>query len=98
MRREPVMKITKVIIVLLLGTAASLGASVTKTTTVLSSSPNPSTYGQAVAFTAVVSSSVGAPPDEETVSFMKGKTVLGTGKLSGGSATFTTSTLTGGTD
>jgi Bacterial Ig-like domain (group 3)/Beta-propeller repeat len=62
-------------------------------TTTLSSSPNPSGYGQAVTFTAVVSSAAGAPPDGETVSFMKGKTVLGTGTLSDGSATFTTSTL-----
>jgi hypothetical protein len=63
---------------------------VTKTT--LSSSPNPSTYGQAVTFTATVSSS-GAPPNGEIVSFMKGTTVLGKGTLSVGSATFTTSTL-----
>ena len=92
------MKITKVLIVLLLGTASSLGASLTKTTTVLKSAPNPSTYGQAVTFTAVVGSSTGAPPDGETVSFLRGKTALGIGVLSGGSATFTTSTLAGGTD
>jgi uncharacterized repeat protein (TIGR03803 family) len=67
------------------------------TTTTLTSSPNPSTYGQAVTFTAVVTSSRGAPPDGETVSFMKVKTVLGTGTLSGGSASFTTSTLKVGT-
>src|ERR1019366_5744741 len=64
------------------------------TTTTLTSSPNPSTYGQAVTFTATVTSSLGAPPpDGETVSFMKGTTVLGTGALSGGSASFKTSTL-----
>jgi hypothetical protein len=68
------------------------------TTTTLSSSPNPSIYGQSVLFTATVSSSVGAPPNGETVTFMKGTTVLGTGRLSGGSASFTTSTLPGGTD
>ena len=67
------------------------------TTTAVSSSPNPSTYGEAVTFTAVVTSKVGAPPDGETVSFMKGKMVLGTGTLSGGSATFITSTLKVGT-
>lgn len=65
----------------------------TATTTSLTSSPNPSAYGEAVTFTAVVTSSMGAPPDGETVRFMKGTTVLGTGALSGGSATFTTSTL-----
>jgi uncharacterized repeat protein (TIGR03803 family) len=63
------------------------------TTTTLSSLPNPSTYGQAVTFTAVISSGAGAPPDGESVTFMKGTTVLGTGGSSGGSASFTTSTL-----
>jgi len=64
------------------------------TTTALLSSPNPSTFGQVVTFTAVVAP---APPDGQTVSFMKGKTVLGTGTLSGGSATFATPTLKVGT-
>jgi Bacterial Ig-like domain (group 3)/Beta-propeller repeat len=68
------------------------------TTTTLSSSRNPSIYGQAVIFTAVVTSGLGAPPDGETVTFMKGTTVLGTVALSGGSARFTTSTLPVGTD
>jgi uncharacterized repeat protein (TIGR03803 family) len=66
------------------------------TTTTLTSSPNPSMYGQAVTFTAVVTSGGGVPPDGETVSFMKGTTVLGTGSLSGGSASFTTSVLPAG--
>ena len=68
------------------------------TKTALSSSPNPSTYGQVVTFTAVVTSSAGAPPDGETVAFMKGKAVLGTGTLSSGSASFATSTLPVGTN
>ena len=68
------------------------------TTTTLSSSPNPSTYGQAVTFTGTLSSSVGAPPDGETVKFRKGTTVLGTGTLNGGSASFTTSVLPAGTN
>jgi Bacterial Ig-like domain (group 3) len=64
------------------------------TTTALTSSPNPSIYRQAVTFTAVVTSSLGAPPpDGETVTFMKGTTVLGTGTLSGGSASLSTSAL-----
>jgi len=67
------------------------------TTTTLTSSPNPSTYGQAATFTAVVTSSVGTPPDGEAVSFLKGKMVLGTGTISGGSASFTLSTLKVGT-
>ena len=67
------------------------------TTTTLTSSPNPSAYGQAVLFTAAVTSSIGAPPDGETVTFKRGSTVLGTGTLSGGSANFSTSTLGVGT-
>lgn len=68
------------------------------TTTALSSSPNPSSYGEIVTFTAVITSVAGAPPDGENVTFMKGKTVLGTGTLSSGSASFTTSTLKVGTN
>jgi hypothetical protein len=67
-----------------------------KTTTTLTSSPNPSTSGEPVTFTATVNSAAGAPADGETVSFVQGKTVLGTGTLSGGSASFTTSTLKAG--
>jgi hypothetical protein len=93
------MKIARILTVLLLGTASSLSAALTSTTTALSSSLNPSSYGQAVIFTAVVTSSAGAPPDGETVTFKQGSKILGTGALSGGSATFTISTLTtGGTD
>jgi len=68
-----------------------------ETTTTLTSSPNPSTYGEAVTFTADIASSGGTPPDGEIVSFVEGKTVLGTGTLSGGSAQFTTSSLKVGT-
>jgi Bacterial Ig-like domain (group 3) len=68
------------------------------TTTTLTPCPNPSTYGQAVTFSAVVTSSLGAPPDGETVTFMKGAMVLGTGTLSGGGASFTASTLPVGTN
>jgi len=67
-----------------------------ETATALTSAPNPSTHGQPVTFTAVVSSSDGTPPDGETVKFMKGPTLLGTGALSGGSASFTTSALSAG--
>jgi len=63
------------------------------TTATLSSSPNPSIYGQAATFTAVVTSIAGAPPDGESVAFMKGKTVLGTGTFSGGWASLSISTL-----
>jgi len=67
------------------------------TTTTLTSSPNPSADNQDVTFTAEVASSAGAPPDGEAVSFMNGKTVLGTGSLSAGSATLINSTLKVGT-
>jgi len=73
------------------------GFLLTPTTTKLTSSPKPSTYGEAVTFAAVVTSKGGTPPDGETVSFMNGATVLGTGTLSGGSASFKTSALSVGT-
>jgi uncharacterized repeat protein (TIGR03803 family) len=74
-----------------------LSTTLIATTTTLTSSPNPSVVGEPVTFTAVVSSGAGAPPNGETISFQKGATVLGTGTLSGGSASFTTSTLSVGT-
>jgi uncharacterized repeat protein (TIGR03803 family) len=81
----------------LYGTVFEVNPSAAATTTTLSSSPNPSTHKQTVTFTAVVTSNAAAPPSGETVSFMKGTTVLGTGTLNGGSASFTTSTLAVGT-
>ena len=57
----------------------------------LTSSPNPSTSGQAVTFTATITSPTVKPTGP--VTFSAGKTVLGTAELSGGKATFTTSTL-----
>ena len=41
----------------------------------------------------MVTSKLGAPPDGEIVTFKEVTTVVGTGTLSGGSASFTTSTL-----
>jgi uncharacterized repeat protein (TIGR03803 family) len=76
------------------GVAFEINPSARVTTTVVTSSPNPSTLGEAVTFTAIVSP---APPDGETVTFEKGSVVLGTGSLLGGSAEFTTSTLKVGT-
>jgi poly(3-hydroxybutyrate) depolymerase len=74
----------------------TVDAASTKTTTTLTSSLNPSAYGQAVTFTAVVAPQ---PPNGETVTFEQGSKTIGTGTLSGGSARFTISTLTtGGTD
>jgi uncharacterized repeat protein (TIGR03803 family) len=79
------------------GTVFRLLSSASATSTTLSSAPNPSLYGESVTFTAVVNGDGGAPPDGETVSFMKSKTLLGTGTLIGGSATFTTAGLAVGT-
>jgi hypothetical protein len=64
-----------------------------QTTTKLSSSPDPSSYGQTVVFTATVTSSIGPPPNGEEVTFRQGSTTLGTGILSGGVATVSTSAL-----
>ena len=69
-----------------------------RTTVKLTSSLNPSVFGQAVTFSATVASSIGPPPNGETVTFRKGSKVLGTGTLSGGIASLTTSTLPVGTD
>ncbi len=64
------------------------------TTTTITSSLNPSEVGKPVTFTATVSSGSGTPTG--TVNFNDGATLLGSGTLSGGSATFTTSSLTPG--
>src|SRR5271166_1097766 len=82
----------------MLGMASSLCAALTKTTTTISSSVNPSTYGQSVTFTATVGSIQGAPPDGETITFLQGPKTLGTSPLSGGSAILTTSDLMAGTN
>jgi hypothetical protein len=66
------------------------------TSTIASSLPTQSVYGQAVVFSATVSSSIGAPPDGEIVNFEQGANVLGTGTLSGGVATFSDTTLPAG--
>lgn len=64
------------------------------TATVLSSSPNPSVFGQAVTFTATVTAvppATGAPSG--SVTFQEGSIILGTANVTAsGIATFTTST------
>jgi len=67
------------------------------TTTTVTSSMNPSTFGQSVTFTATVTAvSPGAGSPSGTVTFFDGTTTLGTGALSAGHATFTTSSLSVG--
>ena len=63
------------------------------TTTMLASLLNPSFIGQAVTFTATVTSAGGTPPDGELITFRRGGTALGTAALSGGIAMFTTTAL-----
>lgn len=61
------------------------------TTTSVTSSANPSQPGQAVMFTATVGG--GVSTGTGSVTFFDGSTMLGTGQLVGGRATFTTSGL-----
>jgi hypothetical protein len=65
-------------------------------TTTVSSSPNPSTSGQAVMITATVASA--GPTPTGTVTFFNGTLVLGSAVLSGGSASITKTTLPVGTN
>jgi len=61
--------------------------------TVVTTSGSPSFVGKHVTFTATVSSSYGAIPDGEPVTFYDGLTMLGAVALSGGKAAYTTSSL-----
>ena len=69
--------------------------SAASSTTTLTSSSNPSVYGQNVTFQATVASASGTPTGQ--VTFKDGAATLGTGTLVAGVATFSTSTLTVGT-
>jgi hypothetical protein len=66
------------------------------TTTTLTSSPNPSSFGQTVTMTATVKSSGPVAPTGK-VTFTDGTTWIGAGTLSGGVVTITRSNLTVGT-
>ena len=61
------------------------------TTTSLSSSPNPSTYGGSVNFTATVAPQSGSGSPAGTVAFFDGANSLGTTPLGSGQATLSTS-------
>jgi len=76
--------------VLVTGGSQNVGAA--STTSVLTSSPNPSAPGQLVTLTATVSPSAATG----TVTFLDGNVTLGTASLTNGVATFTTSALTTG--
>ncbi|NPV08433.1 MAG: Ig-like domain repeat protein [Anaerolineae bacterium] len=63
-----------------------------RSTTIVTSSANPSSFGQSVTFTATVTSGVGTPTG--MVTFKDGGVTLGTGSLNGsGVATYATSAL-----
>jgi hypothetical protein len=74
-------------------TSAVLNQVVLETTSAatLTSSPNPSTQGQAVTFTATITSPTVKPTGP--VTFTTGKTVLGTAQLNSGKAKLTLSSL-----
>ena len=59
----------------------------------ITSSVNPSKFGQPVTFTVVISSIAGPPPDGETVRFVAGGKTLGSATMTGGVAQFTTSAI-----
>jgi hypothetical protein len=65
------------------------------TSTSLAASVNPSVFGQAVTFTATVTSTTPGTISG-TVTFKDGVTVLGSGLISSGKATFVTSALAAG--
>ena len=69
-------------------TVTTGGVIITPTTTSVQSSANPTTYGEGVTFTATVTP---VPTNGESVTFMDGGTVLGSGALTGGQASYTTS-------
>jgi hypothetical protein len=76
-------------------TSAVLNQVVLETTSAatLTSSPNPSTKGQAVTFTAKISSPTVMPTGPVTFTSTSGKTVLGTAQLTGGKAKLAVSSL-----
>jgi PKD repeat protein len=64
------------------------------TTASVTSAPNPSVFGQTITFTATVSSTPSA--SEGTVTFFDNGNLIGTNALVSGTATFSTSALSGG--
>ncbi len=77
----------------IVSTSATLTQTVTKanTTTTLTSSLNPSVFGQSVTFTATVAGN--GPTGTVTFTDTTSSTTLGTGTLAGGITTFTTASL-----
>jgi hypothetical protein len=78
----------------------SLTATPVATTVVVTAAPGSSTFGQQVVLTATLTPSLigGLTTDGDIVSFKLGATVVGTGSLTTGVATFSLTTLPAGTD
>jgi hypothetical protein len=75
-------------------TSASLTENIEYTSkTVLTTSGSPSLVGHPVTFTVTVTSTYGKIPDSEMVTFTDGSSTLGSVALAGGTAKFTTSSL-----
>ena len=80
------------------GYVAKISLEFLPSTTTLTISPNPGTYGHAVTLTAKVKGASGSPTAAGTVTFNNGDTEMGTVTLNGsGTATLTTSSLPAGT-
>jgi len=69
---------------------------VPKMSTTVTSSLNPSVVGQAVTFTATISSIAGPPPDGEVLQFVVSGKTMGSVAMKGGVAKFTTSAIPAG--
>jgi uncharacterized repeat protein (TIGR03803 family) len=76
---------------------ASLTIAPPATATAVTTSGSPSMFGQSVTFTATVTSTYGAIPNGEIVTFYDGTTPLSSVPLAGGVAVYATSTLSGKT-
>jgi hypothetical protein len=75
-------------------TSTKLAVNAIASTTAITSSLNPAPYGQPVTFTATVSGQASGATPAGTVTFLDETSTLGTGTLSNGQTTYTTSSLT----
>lgn len=66
-------------------------------TVTLTAAPNPAAVGRSVTFTAAVSTAIAGLPPTGNVNFSVSNVVVGAAAISGGVATFSTSTITAGT-
>ena len=77
------------------GVTVLLNIFVSPTRTTITSSLNPSTFGQSVTFSATITPK-GSRTPTGTVTFREGSTILGTSPVNGGTAKFSTAALTAG--